>query len=529
MRFLVYAAVLALTALAAADQLPWIDRGWALAVLLPFVALGTWNLLQSSHSLLRNYPLVGHVRWLFEEARPYLRQYVVESNLDGRPFSREQRSVVYQRAKDLEGVRPFGTETDVYGSEYEWIEHSMAALPHDHQPLRVTIGGDQCARPYDASVLDISAMSFGSLGARAIEALNLGAKLGGFAHDTGEGGISRYHRIHGGDIIWEIGSGYFGCRDERGRFDPARFADQAADDQIKMVEVKLSQGAKPGHGGMLPGPKVTAEIAEARGVPAGQDCVSPPFHSAFSTPIEMIQFLGRLRELAGGKPVGFKLCIGQRWEFLALCKAMLETGIRPDFVVVDGAEGGTGAAPAEFSDHVGAPLRDGLVFVRNALVGTGLRDHIRIGASGKIVTGFGMAANMAMGADWCNSARGFMFALGCVQSLRCHTNTCPTGVATQDPGRQRALVVADKAPRVARFHRNTVEALASVVAAAGLAHPRELRPHHVWHRLSAIEARPADRVYRFLAPRQYLDDPDSTEHAAAWRMADANSFRPRTS
>jgi glutamate synthase domain-containing protein 2 len=350
--------------------------------------------------------------------------------------------------------------------------------------------------------------------------------MGRFAHDTGEGGFSPYHREMGGDIIWEIGSGYFGCRAEDGGFSQARFRETVAAPQIRMIEIKLSQGAKPGHGGVLPAAKVSAEIAATRGVPMGVDCISPPYHRAFSTPLEMMAFIARLREWSDGRPVGFKLCVGHGWEFLAICKAMLETGIAPDFVVVDGAEGGTGAAPLEFLDHVGMPLREGLLFVHNALVGTGLRDRIRIGASGKIVTAFDIARAMALGADWCNSARGFMFALGCIQSQSCHTDRCPVGVATQDPARQRALVVPDKATRVARFHGSTLHALAEVVAAAGLDHPSQLRPQHFSQRIAAGKVKSFDRLYRFMRPGEILHGTDDPRFAEPWRVARADSFQP---
>ncbi|MBI1211958.1 MAG: FMN-binding glutamate synthase family protein [Alphaproteobacteria bacterium] len=526
-RYLIFLTVIVLTVASAGL---WMVTPHALWALLPFgalSALGVWDVLQPSHSLLRNYPVVGHLRWLFEGIRPEIRQYLIESDRDEIPFSREQRSIVYQRAKDEEDRRPFGTRRDVYAAGYAWLTHSMAPEMHPATDLRVKVGGKGCAKPYNASVYNISAMSFGSLGANAIEALNRGAALGRFAHDTGEGGISRYHREPGGDLIWELGTGYFGCRDAAGRFDRARFADQAADDQVKMISVKLSQGAKPGHGGVLPGAKVTPEIAEARGVAVGEDCISPAAHSAFATPIEFMQFLQDLRERSGGKPVGFKLCVGHRWEFMALVKAMLETGIRPDFVIVDGKEGGTGAAPLEFSNHVGTPLAEGLTFVRNCLVGANLRDEVCIGASGKLVTAFDMVWAHALGADWCNSARGFMFALGCIQSQRCHTNCCPVGVATQDPLRQRALVVSEKAQRVATFHRNSCEALSEIVAAAGFRHPKDLQPHHLMVRQKTGEVLPADKAFPVLERGELTDGgAHHPDYKAAWAMARAESFAP---
>ncbi|HWK46725.1 MAG TPA: FMN-binding glutamate synthase family protein [Stellaceae bacterium] len=488
------------------------------------VAIGTYDLLQTHHSILRSYPIAAHLRFLFEEMRPEIRQYFLESDTDGTPFNRNKRSMVYQRAKGVLDKRPFGTQLDMYAPAFEWLNHSMAPHEPATEPFRVMIGGADCTKPYSASIYNISAMSFGALSANAIRALNKGAKLGNFAHDTGEGGFSRYHREHGGDIIWEIGSGYFGCRDEAGRFSPERFAEQAADPQIKMLELKLSQGAKPGHGGVLPGAKVSAEIAATRGVQIGVDCVSPARHSAFSTPLEMMGFIAELRRLGDGKPVGFKLCIGHPWEFLGICKAMRETGIYPDFIVIDGAEGGTGAAPVEFADHVGMPLREGLVFAHNALVGLGIRDRIRLGASGKITSAFDLSRTMALGADWCNAARGFMFAIGCIQSQNCHTDRCPVGVATQDPHRQRALVVLDKAERVFHFHRSTLKALAEVIAAAGLHHPGQLRPFHFSKRTAATQVARFDQLYHFLQPGELLTGTDHPQFKDAWIAARADSF-----
>ena len=518
---------------------------WATAIGVVFIAHGPWawwltgvggalsvlgvvDLVQRRHSIQRNYPVIGHIRWLAEMVRPELRQYLFEADEDAAPFSRSQRSLVYMRAKGEAGERPFGTLLDVYRDGYEFIAHSMApAKASDPASFRITIGGDQCARPYSASVFNISAMSFGSLSANAIRALNAGAKAGGFYHDTGEGSISPYHREGGGDIVWEVASGYFGCRTDDGHFDPGKFAAQARTDQVKMIEVKLSQGAKPGHGGVLPAPKVTREISETRGVPMGVDCVSPARHSAFSTPREFMGFIAQLRELSGGKPVGFKFCVGQPWEFMGIVKAMLETGVRPDFIVVDGGEGGTGAAPTEFSDHLGTPMREGLLFVRNVLVGAGLRDQIKIGAAGRIVSAFDIASILAIGADWTNAARGFMFALGCVQSLSCNTNRCPTGVATQDALRQKALVVPDKAERVASFHRQTVKALADMLAAAGLEHPSQLSPRHLVRRVSATEIRQFRQLHTFLEPGDLIEG-RITEgfYHDSWERASADSFDP---
>jgi len=488
-------------------------------------ALGIRDMVQGRHAVLRNYPVVGHLRYLLESIRPEIQQYFIESDNEQVPFSRTQRSLVYARAKQEPADRPFGTLTDVYGEGHEFIGHSIApAKKQVAADMRVRIGGPDCQRPYSASVMNVSAMSFGSLSANAIRALNKGAWRGGFAHDTGEGAISPYHLEFGGDLIWEIGSGYFGCRDEGGRFNPQRFRHNATQLPVKMIEIKLSQGAKPGKGGILPKEKITPEIAETRGIPMGQDCISPASHSAFSNPIEMMEFIRTLRELSGGKPVGFKMCVGHPWEVMALVKAMLETGVTPDFVVVDGSEGGTGAAPVEFTDAVGQPLRNGLVLMRNAIVGAGLKDRIRIGASGKIVSGFDIARAMALGADTVNSARGFMFALGCIQAQSCHTNRCPTGVATQDLARQNALVVPDKAERVYNFHKNTVSALADIVAAAGLSSPSELRPHHLFKRVSPHEVVPFDSLYPFLEDGELVEGTSNETYARLWRMARADSF-----
>ncbi len=492
--------------------------------------LGIHDLQQTRHAVLRNYPVIGHFRFLFEAIRPELRQYFFESNQDGRPFSRERRSMVYDRAKNIEDVLPFGTELDVYNDNYGWVNHSITPQPENHEELRVTIGGPDCKQPYSASLYNISAMSFGSLSGNAILALNKGAKAGHFYHDTGEGSVSRYHREGGGDLVWELGSGYFGCRAADGTFDPEKFKAQASNPQIKMIEIKMSQGAKPGHGGVLPGPKVSEEIAEARGVPVGEDCISPASHSAFSTPIELLEFIKTLRELSGGKPVGIKLCIGHRWEFMAIVKAMLKTGIKPDFIVVDGAEGGTGAAPIEFANRLGTPLLQGLLFVHNSLVATGIRDDIKLGASGKLISAFDISGTMCLGADWVNSARGFMFAVGCIQSQSCHTNRCPTGVATQDPKRQQALVVHDKAERVTNFHRNTLKSLMAFTAAAGLKHPSEFKPEHFFLRGGAREIMSANTAFTWLRKGALLDEAhDLPGYSAFWAMADPESFQPTKS
>ncbi|MBV6307356.1 FMN-binding glutamate synthase family protein [Candidimonas humi] len=505
-------------------------NAWWLVGTLIFGALalvGVIDQIQARHTIRRNYPVIGNLRFIFESIRPEIRQYFFEDDTQQLPFSRADRSLVYQRAKHEIDKRPFGTQRDVYGTDYEWINHSMDPAHPADSDFRITVGGPDCTQPVSLSVLNISAMSFGALSANAVMALNKGALMGNFAHDTGEGGISSYHLTHGGSLIWNIGSGYFGCRDADGHFSEEAFVERATQPSVKMIEIKLSQGAKPGHGGILPGPKVTPEIAAARGVPAWQDCNSPSKHSAFGNPIELMRFVARLRRLSGGKPVGMKLCVGHPWEWFGIAKAMLKTGITPDFIVVDGAEGGTGAAPIEFVDHVGTPLREGLRLVHNTLVGIGLRDRIKLGASGKIISAFDMARTMAMGADWCNSARAFMFAIGCIQAQVCHTGKCPTGVTTQDPKRQAGLVVADKSVRVMQFHHNTLDALAELLGAAGLTHPGELRPHHVARRIANGEVRVLSALFPDLEKGELLAGKfRQTIFRVAWPMAQAESFAP---
>ena len=501
-------------------------NGWWPTIFLMLSIVGLYDLRQTHHAILRNYPIIGHLRFMLEMIRPEIRQYFLESETEASPFSRAQRTLVYTRAKGQSDKRPFGTQLDVRAIGYEWINHSIAPTHLTGHDFRVKVGGKNCLQPYDISLFNVSAMSFGALSANAIQALNLGAKMGGFIHDTGEGSISRHHRTHGGDLIWEIGSGYFGCRDETGHFSPERFIENVRSPQVKMVEIKLSQGAKPGHGGVLLGPKVTEEIAEARGVMVGEDCVSPSSHSSFSTPLEMMHFLQKLRNLCEGKPVGIKLCIGHPWEWFAIVKAMLETGIEPDFIVVDGAEGGTGAAPLEFSDHMGMPLQEGLRLVHNTLVGAGLRESIRIGASGKIVSAFDMARTLALGADWCNSARGFMFALGCIQAQTCHTGNCPTGVTTQDPTRQMALVVPSKAERVRNFHAHTLESLQELMEASGLKTPHDFTPNHIMRRISETQTVHLSELIDTLEVGSLLADDLSKLPAIFrdWNMASASSF-----
>ncbi|MDR0564288.1 MAG: FMN-binding glutamate synthase family protein [Azoarcus sp.] len=494
------------------------------AVFLSLV--GLYDVRQTKHSILRNYPVIGHFRYLIEIVRPEIRQYLLESDEESVPFSRAQRTLVYQRAKNLPSEQAFGSLLDVYATGHEFLSHSLVPIQRvDPETFRIAVGNTQCAQPYSASIFNISAMSFGSLSANAIRALNAGAKRGHFYHDTGEGSISPYHLENGGDLVWELGSGYFGCRNEKGGFDSVRFSEKAALPCVKMIEIKLNQGAKPGHGGILPKEKITPMIAQVRGIPMGQDCVSPSAHSAFNTPLQLLEFVQKLRELSRGKPVGFKLCIGRPSEFMAIAKAMLQTGIYPDFIVVDGSEGGTGAAPLEFSDHMGMPLREGLLFAHNTLVGAGLREHVKIGAAGKIVSSFDIARTLALGADWVNAARGFLFALGCVQSQSCHTNKCPTGVATQDEVRQKALNVANKTERVFRFHRNTLVSLSEMLAAAGLVHPGDIRPEHLVVRVSELEVQTYAHRYTFLLPEDLLAGTDvPLFYRETWDKASAERF-----
>jgi len=524
MRYAVYVASLLFTmislALGLLDPAWW----WATGISGALALLGTWDLLQTRSTLRRNYPLLAHFRFGLESIGPEMRQYFIETDTAEVPFSRQQRALVYQRAKAVNDTRPFGTLHDVYGVDYEWINHSMSPAPHGPHDFRVTIGADT-AHPYSASVFNISAMSFGALSANAIRALNEGARRGGFYHDTGEGSISAYHRENGGDLVWEIGSGYFGCRSDDGSFNAERFAANARDPQVKMIEIKLSQGAKPGHGGVLPAAKVSAEISAARGVPQGVDCVSPSHHREFDTPRGLLEFVARLREMSGGKPTGFKLAIGHPWEWFGIAKAMAETGILPDFIVVDGAEGGTGAAPAEFIDHVGVPMHEALMLVHNTLVGLELRDRIRIGAAGRITSAFDIARTLAMGADWCNSGRGYMFALGCIQAQSCHTGHCPTGVATQDPRRWKRLDVPDKATRVHQFHDNTLKALRDLLCAAGLEHPTQVGPEHILRRVSPVEVRSLAALYRFLQPGDLIGKvPEHAVFQSFWTQASSESF-----
>lgn len=525
-RYLAFGLCILMATLSLLLSFRWPAWGWGVGVFGALTLLGIWDVVQKRSTLRRNYPVLAHFRYGLESVGPEIRQYFIEGDTAEVPFSRQQRALVYQRAKNVSDVVPFGSQQDIYGVDYEWINHSMAPARIDSHDFRITIGAES-AQPYSASVFNISAMSFGSLSANAIRALNEGARRGSFYHDTGEGSISPYHRERGGDLVWEIGSGYFGCRDEQGRFDEARFTENARTPQVKMIEIKLSQGAKPGHGGVLPAAKVTPEISVTRGVPMGHDCVSPAQHSAFSTPRGLLEFVARLREASGGKPTGFKLAIGHPWEWFGIAKAMQETGVLPDFIVVDGAEGGTGAAPAEFIDHVGVPMHEALLLVHNTLVGLNLRDRIRIGAAGRVISAFDIARTMALGADWCNSGRGFMFALGCIQSMSCHNDRCPTGVATQNPDRWKHLHVPDKSVRVQQFHDNTLKALRDLLCAAGLTHPQQLGPEHILRRVSPIEVRSLAALYRFLNPGELLHGiPAHAVFQDFWADARSDCFTP---
>jgi glutamate synthase domain-containing protein 2 len=509
------------TALAVLVSAGW---WWVAGPLIAASIVGVHDLVQRKHSILRNYPVIGHARFLLEEIRPEIQQYFVESNTDGRPFDRVTRDLMYDRAKGNHGEKPFGTQRDVNQVGYEFVAHSMTAKPKPDGPVpKVHIGGPKVTQPYDISMLNVSAMSFGSLSGNAIEALNGGAALGGFAHDTGEGSISVHHRKYGGDLIWEIASGYFGCRGEDGRFDAAKFEERANLDQVKMISIKISQGAKPGLGGLLPGAKVNAEVAEARGVPIGQTVVSPPAHTAFRTPLELIDFIDQLRELSGGKPVGFKICVGSKREFLAICKAMIERQSGPDFIIVDGSEGGTGAGPVEFEDYLGMPLTEGLMFVHNALVGSGLRENIKIGVSGKVASGIDIVKRVCQGADFTLAARAMMFAIGCIQAQKCHTNHCPVGVATQDPWRARALNVEDKKQRVFQYQERTVNSAYQIISSMGLDSFSQLTPRKLFRRVDPSTTRTYTDLYEWLEPGELTTNPRVT-WKRDWQVASAESF-----
>lgn len=519
-----YVTATALLLLSAVATFLYVPLGVLFLPALLFAVTGLGDALQTRHSVLRNFPVLGRMRYFLESVRPEIRQYFVESDHEETPFSREARSIVYQRAKAVLDTAPFGTRRDVYGEGYEWIAHSIEPTQPGPETARVLIGQGRAAQPYSASLFNISAMSYGSLSTNAILALNRGARLGEFYHNTGEGGISPYHLEPGGDLCWQIGTGYFGCRDADGNFSAERFVENAQRPQVKLIEIKLSQGAKPGHGGILPGEKVNEEVARIRGVRVGQTVHSPPQHGAFQGPTGLMRFVEQLRDLSGGKPVGFKLCVGQPVEFLSIVKAMLETGVLPDFITVDGAEGGTGAAPLEFSNSVGMPLADGLNFVHNALVGAGVRSQVRIISAGKIASGFHIVRQLALGADLTNSARGMMFALGCIQALKCNTNKCPVGVATQNAALVKGLVVDEKAPRVASFHDRTIESLLELVGAAGLKSPKDLRPHHVFRRVSPAEVRHLGEIYPVLEEGSLINGTAHEAYRVLWQNADARRF-----
>ncbi|MAL80267.1 MAG: FMN-binding glutamate synthase family protein [Sneathiella sp.] len=505
-------------------QFFWSPVIYLLWLLVPYILLGLYDMNFARHNVLRNYPVIGHMRYALEFISPEIHQYFIESNESGRPYNRQQRNMVYQRARKAMDSQPFGTQWDIEEVGYQRASHSLAPRHVAADKMRLVVGGPQCTQPYQASRLNISAMSFGALSSTAIHALNAGARRGNFAHNTGEGGLSPYHLAGGGDIIWQIGTGYFGCRAADGNFDPDKFRENAGKDIVKMIEVKLSQGAKPAHGGVLPAAKVDAEIARIRGVPMGQDVLSPPAHPAFSTPEGLLEFVQTLRELSGGKPVGFKLCIGRRSEFMSICKAMLKTGILPDFITVDGAEGGTGAAPAEFSNRLGVPIDEALIFVHSCLKGIGHRQDIRVIASGKIVSGFDMLEKLALGADMCNVARPMMFALGCIQSLRCHNNTCPTGIATQDAIRARAVNVGTRQQHVANYHAATVESLRELIGALGLDGPEDLGPQHIHQRLADQTEVTTDEIYEYLDEGELLSDTIRPGYLKDWQKAQAEIF-----
>ncbi len=520
-------AILSLAAVAFIAYSGWTPVLWSLVLLLPIILLGFYDMFQNKHAITRNFPVLGRGRYLMESLRPGVRQYFIESDIDGRPIPRMFRSVVYARAKKETDTTPFGTQLDVYAEGYEWVNHSIAALSSEQveSDPRVTIGNSTCREPYSCSLFNVAAMSYGSLSANAIEALNGGAKIGNFAHNTGEGGISPYHLKHGGDLIYQIGTGYFGSRGKDGDFSFEEFAKRAAEPSVKMIELKLSQGAKPGHGGILPAKKNTPEIAKIRGVEPGVAVHSPPYHSAFNTPMGLIEMIGKMKEVSG-KPCGFKLCVGRKSEFLAICKAMVETGIYPDFITVDGGEGGTGAAPVEFSNSVGMPYREGLAFVYDALVGFGIKKHIKIVASGKIMTSFHIFRALALGADACYSARAMMLALGCIQALECNRNNCPTGVATQDPKLMKGLVVSDKKVRVANYQHKTIENFTELMAAAGMDKASKINRTDVYRRITMNEIRRYDEIFKPLGHGSLLNEEDCpTDWKKHLMEANSGSFQ----
>jgi glutamate synthase domain-containing protein 2 len=502
----------------------WLPILWFLIILIPPFVMGMCDSFQKKDNILRNYPVWGHWRYLLLKIRPQIQQYFIETEEDGRPFSTEQRNIVKMRSENKVGMTPFGTLLDVQAEGYEWVNHSMSPSKPGPESIRIQIGGDACKKPYEASIYNCSAMSYGAISPEAIRAINRAAKTNHFYHNTGEGGLSKHHLREGGDIVWQIGTGYFGCRAQDGGFDPKQFKENAAHEQVKMIEIKISQGAKPSHGAILPAAKVTQEIADARGVPVGRDVDSPAAHSAFSTPLELCQFIQQLRDLSDGKPIGFKFCVGNRTEFLSICKAILKTGIAPDFITIDGSEGGTGAAPFEFTNHIGVPLTEGLIFVHSALCGTGLRKKIRLIASGKVITGFDLVTKLSLGADICNSARGMLFALGCVQSRRCHTNHCPTGITTQDPKLRLALNVDYRAKLVSNFHTATVNSFRDVLGATGLQHASDLHPGVIHRMVSQTEAKSYDEIYDFLDQDALLNKTAPETWLRFWEVADEKTF-----
>ena len=521
---LFYSAIIALGSLTMLTNGPLFKLIFIIS--LSLFVLGLYDFSQKKRPVLANFPIIGRFRFIFESIRPELRQYFWESDKDELPYSRNQRSMVYQRSKSLLAARPFGSDEDQYADDFTWLNHSINPTNISDDDFRVNVGeGD---KSYAISVLNISGTSFGSLSPNAIQALSSGAKLGGFAHNTGEGSLSKYHQLGGGDTIWQISTGYFGCRTQDGKFDPVKFSEKANLDQVKMIEIKLSQGAKPGHGGMLLAPKVTPEIAETRGVKEFTDVISPHKHSEFSTPIELLHFANKLRELSGGKPVGIKLCIGHPWEFISIVKAMVETEIMLDFITVDGSEGGTGAAPVEFTDHLGCPLRDAVVFVDNALKGAGLRQRVKIAASAKLVSAYDIVRICATGADWCNMARPFMFSLGCIQARDCSSGHCPTGIATMDQKRYRALDVKSRADRVFNFQRNTRFAIKELLEAAGLSHTSELTRRHIVRRLSGSKILLADQIYPKVDDGALIrgEDVEDARLSSYWRRVSGGSFSP---
>ncbi|WP_221419061.1 FMN-binding glutamate synthase family protein [Micrococcus cohnii] len=497
---------------------------WVLAaIVLALLILAIWDVTQRRHAILRNYPVLGHMRYLLESIRPEIQQYFIERNFDGKPFDRDTRSIVYARSKGQDSHKAFGTERDTGAIGYEFLLHSTAPVNAPEEPPTVRIGGPDCRQPYDLSLMNISSMSFGSLSANAVLAMNKGAGMGGFVHETGEGGLTKYHRGNGADLFWEIGSGYFGCRNSDGTFNPETFAEKARLPEVKGITIKMSQGAKPGLGGMLPASKITPEIAEAREIPIDQDCLSPASHSAFRTPREMVRFIGQLRELSDGKPIGIKFCVGSRVDVLAMCKAMWEERIAPDFIIVDGSEGGTGAAPLEYSDHIGTPLTEGLMLVHNALVGSGLRDMIKIGAAGKVATGSDIVKRLIQGADFTMSARAMMMATGCIQAQKCHTNECPVGVATQDPRLMKALDVEDKSNRVFNYHRLTVREAVQIMASMGVTDPSQLNTRMLRRRVDHLNTRSYASIYRWIRRNELLNCPPGGWDID-WEEADVDHF-----